>query len=754
MSEADLEKLKGLATPTPDGRARAKARAAALASFNEIDASQKKDATVTKENVIALRPMHIDPKCNRRSLMRLSLSRRTYAVAASLAVLAIGVPVAWQATRIAPNSPRMDALGGLPKSTSKIAGAATGSSEAAKDDALRHVPATTKPLFEKPALVLQPEAVRKRVARATGRTVVTNAPLDARSADASPVTGGRTHARIAKNKQRPPAEKKLIRRIRTATASPDRRAAVPRPPGALLGTLSLSRDRTVLAAEVRQKRLLGKQRLADGYFLDGDRLARVAPEYVGRDLFESFRSSPLRVVSTNPVSTFSADVDTSSYAIVRRSLNAGRLPQKNAVRIEELINYFTYDYATPESREKPFRPQVRVMPSPWNPQTLLMHVAIKGYALKAAERPRANLVFLIDVSGSMQGSDRLPLLQNAFRMLLDNLRPDDTVGLVTYASGSSIALKSTKVSEKAKILAAIDGLSAGGSTAGAKGIQDAYALAEANFDKAAVNRVILGTDGDFNVGIRNREELKSYIETKRKSGIFLSILGVGHGNLNDALMQTLAQNGNGTAAYIDTIGEARKVLVEEAASTLFPIAKDVKFQIEFNPARVSHYRLIGYETRALRREGFNNDKVDAGDTGSGHAVTAIYEMTPVGAEQKLVDGLRYQPTATRATGVKPDTKAEFAHLRIRYKLPKLDKSNLIALPVTSAMQARSVAATDADIRFSTAVAAFGQLLRGGIYMREFGYDDVIALASSAKGADPFGLRAEFVNLVRLAKSAR
>ena len=268
-----------------------------------------------------------------------------------------------------------------------------------------------------------------------------------------------------------------------------------------------------------------------------------------------------------------------------------------------------------------------------------MHVAIKGYDLKSAERPRANLVLLMDVSGSMAPEDRLPLVKNAFRMLVDQLQPDDTVGIVTYASGSGIALEPTRAADKWKILAAIDKLGAGGSTAGAQGIQDAYRLAEAGFDKSAVNRIILATDGDFNVGITDPNELKTYIERKRQSGIFLSILGVGQGNHNDALMQTLAQNGNGTAAYVDTLNEARKVLVDEASSTLFTIAKDVKVQIEWNPARVAEYRLIGYETRALKREDFNNDHVDAGDIGSGHTVTAIYEVTPVGG-QLLTGDLR------------------------------------------------------------------------------------------------------------------
>ena len=487
-----------------------------------------------------------------------------------------------------------------------------------------------------------------------------------------------------------------------------------------------------------------------------DRDARVAqpPAYVGRDKFEKAAPNPIKSVPAEPVSTFSVDVDTASYAFVRRALNAGRLPQKSAVRVEELINYFSYDYALPESATAPFQPSVTVTPSPWNKHNKLVHIAIKGYALQASERPRANLVFLIDVSGSMRGQDRLPLLKNAFRMLVDNLQPDDTVGLVTYASGSGVVLEPTKVADKGKILAAIARLGARGSTAGAKGIQDAYALAQSNFDKEAVNRIILATDGDFNVGITNRVELKSYIERKRKSGIFLSILGVGRGNYNDALMQTLAQNGNGTAAYIDTLNEARKVLVEEASSTLFTIAKDVKIQIEFNRARVSKYRLIGYETRALRREDFNNDRVDAGDVGSGHAVTAIYEITPVGAEEKLADDLRYGSTKPKPAAAPVDGNAEYGFLKLRYKLPKEDKSRLISLAITPSLEKTDRAGISTDVRFSTAVAAFGQLLRGGKHMRDFGYGDVIELASSAKGNDPFGIRAEFINLVRLAQSAR
>ncbi|MBM3625719.1 MAG: VWA domain-containing protein, partial [Alphaproteobacteria bacterium] len=434
-----------------------------------------------------------------------------------------------------------------------------------------------------------------------------------------------------------------------------------------------------------------------------------------------------------------------------RALNAGRLPPKDSVRVEEFVNYFPYNYAKPESAQTPFKPTITVTPSPWSAGNRLVHIAIQGYALQSVERPRANLVFLIDVSGSMSPDDRLPLVKNALRMLVDELKPDDTVAVVTYASGSGVALEPTKISDKAKILAAIDALGAGGSTAGAQGIQDAYRLAEASFDKSAVNRVILATDGDFNVGVSDQSELKGLIERKREKGVFLSILGVGKGNYNDALMQTLAQNGNGAAVYVDNLNEARKALVEEASSTLFPIAKDVKIQVEWNPARVSEYRLIGYETRALRREDFNNDKVDAGDVGSGHRVTAIYEITPADSDKKLVDELRYGKQKAPAAG-QASAESELGFLKLRYKLPKENASRLVTQPIADSQSAESVARAPEDVRFSIAVAAFAQLLKGAPYLGNYGYDDVIALAQSAKGDDPFGYRAEFVNLARLAKS--
>ena len=471
-----------------------------------------------------------------------------------------------------------------------------------------------------------------------------------------------------------------------------------------------------------------------------------APSYreENRDRFSKLDSNPVKQAAEEPLSTFSIDTDTSSYSFLRRSLMDNLLPSKDAVRVEEMINYFPYDYEGPADRSQPFKANVTLMQTPWNPDTRLMHIGIKGFALDGAERPRANLVFLIDTSGSMDEPGKLPLLINSFRMLLDTLSPDDSVAIVTYAGNAGTVLAPTKASDKARILAALDALSAGGSTAGAEGIEQAYALAEQNLDTKGVNRVILATDGDFNVGISSPRELESFVERKRDSGIYLSVLGFGQGNYNDELMQALAQTGNGNAAYIDTLNEARKVLVEEATSTLFPIANDVKIQVEFNPAAVSEYRLIGYETRLLNREDFNNDKVDAGDIGAGHTVTAIYEVTPKGSKGQLVDPLRYG-TADSS----PGASDEYAFVKIRYKLPEEAESRLITEPVTAA---NAKASTEAS--FAIAVAAFGQILRGGEYTTSFSYDDVIALANANRGSDEFGYRSEFVNLVRLAKSAR
>lgn len=497
----------------------------------------------------------------------------------------------------------------------------------------------------------------------------------------------------------------------------------------------------------RESQIAGNPPMLNPAVQPGD-LPFVHGQQDGRDRFTEITPNPVKSVGAEPVSTFSIDVDTASYSFVRRAITGGQLPQKNAVRTEELVNYFPYNYPLPKDRAIPFQPTVTLMPSPWNPLNRLLHIAIKGYDVIPERRPRVNLVLLIDTSGSMQPADRLPLLKNSFKMLVETLKPEDTIGIVTYAGNASVALEPTKLAEKGKIIAAIDRLQAGGSTAGADGIAEAYRMAEAAYDKAAVNRIILGTDGDFNVGITDRQELKSFVERKRQNGIFLSILGVGQGNYNDALMQALAQNGNGTAAYIDTLNEARKVLSDEVLSTLFPIAKDVKIQVEFNPAAVAEYRLVGYETRLLRREDFNNDKVDAGEVGSGHSVTAIYELTPVGAPLAS-DNLRYgQPKATPAKA--EGNAGEAAFVKIRYKLPQEEESRLIETPVRLA-DLTAVENASTEVRFSTAVAAYGQLLRGEPYLKKFSYDDVIKLANEARGDDPFGYRAEFVNLVRLTK---
>ncbi|MEQ1942835.1 VWA domain-containing protein [Mesorhizobium sp. VNQ89] len=475
-----------------------------------------------------------------------------------------------------------------------------------------------------------------------------------------------------------------------------------------------------------------------------------APAAEDRERFAEFKTNPVRAAATDPVSTFSIDVDTASYSFVRRSLKEGFLPQADTVRVEEMINYFPYDWQGSSDASTPFNSTVTVMPTPWNQHTKLMHVAIKGYDVQAAEQPRANLVFLIDVSGSMNAPDKLPLLQSAFRLLVTKLNPEDTVSIVTYAGEAGTVLEPTKVSERSKILSAIDRLQPGGTTAGEAGIKEAYRLAQDSFVQGGVNRVMLATDGDFNVGQTDDDDLKRLIEDKRKSGVFLSVFGFGRGNLNDQMMQEVAQNGNGTAAYIDTLAEAEKVLVEESSSTLFPIAKDVKIQVEFNPAAVSEYRLIGYETRALNREDFNNDRVDAGEIGSGHSVTAIYEITPKGSPTQTIDDLRYGEASTNNGGIA--NADEYAFVKIRYKLPTKDVSKLITTPVTKANEVSSFDAADADRRFSVAVAAFGQKLRGTDQVASYSYDDIMKIATAARGTDPFGYRSEFLSLVRLASA--
>lgn len=463
--------------------------------------------------------------------------------------------------------------------------------------------------------------------------------------------------------------------------------------------------------------------------------------------YQHLDDNPVHLAAEQPISTFSIDVDTGAYANVRRFLNGGQLPPQDAVRVEEMINYFDYQYAPPSSRDVPFRVATEVAPAPWNPQALLMKIGIKGFDIAAAERPPANLVFLIDVSGSMQSPDKLPLLKNAFRLLADQLTARDRVSMVVYAGSSGVVLEPTAGDQKHKIREAIDRLEAGGSTNGAAGIERAYQLAHDAQIKGGINRVVLATDGDFNVGVVDFEALVDMAQRQRSGGVALTTLGFGTGNYNDQLLERLADAGNGNYSYVDTLSEARKVLVSELSSTLFTIAKDVKIQVEFNPATVLEYRLIGYENRMLAREDFNNDKVDAGEIGAGHRVTALYEVVPVGKNGR-VDPLRYgqKPAASDARA-----SSELAYVRLRYKKPDADSSELLEYGIAKSSVA-TLERLSPDFRFAASVAAFGQLLRGGKYVGNFGYDDVERLARGALAEDPQGYRREFLSLVKLADS--
>ncbi len=483
-----------------------------------------------------------------------------------------------------------------------------------------------------------------------------------------------------------------------------------------------------------------------------DELASLRPpkQPTNRENYAHFEDNPIQKVSETPVSTFSIDVDTGSYANVRRMLNSGQLPPHDAVRSEEMINYFSYDYPLPNRLDPPFKVTTEMAPTPWNKQTHLLIIGIKGFDIPKEQLPPANLVFLIDVSGSMNSPDKLELLKAALKLLTKQLTDQDKVTLVVYAGASGLVLEPTPGDQKNQILAAIDRLSAGGSTNGGEGIQLAYSMAQQAFIKGGINRVLLATDGDFNVGIVNIETLKNLIEAQRNSGISLTTLGFGTGNYNDSLMEQLADVGNGNYAYIDTLNEAQKVLVDQMSSTLQTIAKDVKIQIEFNPTTVTEYRLIGYENRALKREDFSNDKVDAGDIGAGHTVTALYEIALVGSAGQRLETLRYNHSTTSPQEVPHGD--EFAFLRLRYKLPDGETSQLLEWPITRKDLTETLDNTTERFRFATAVAAFGQQLRGGKYLGQFSYEDVLNLAREARGDDPFGYRGEFLKLVNLAKS--
>lgn len=497
-----------------------------------------------------------------------------------------------------------------------------------------------------------------------------------------------------------------------------------------LGDVSAVQGLTASAPAVKTSRAHDSVALAD----------TIAIEQQNSENYANATPNPLKITTAEPVSTFSIDVDTASYSIVRSSLMRGQLPPKGAVRVEELMNYFPYDYAAPDANGAPFQPTVSVMDTPWNADTQLVHIALQGALPDIDMRPPLNLVFLIDTSGSMSDADKLPLLKQSFMLMLDQLRPEDQVAIVEYAGSAGEVLAPTNASDRTKILQAIQGLGAGGSTNGQGGLEQAYAVADRMAEDGELSRVILATDGDFNVGIHDPNALKSFISEKRDTGTFLSVLGFGRGNLDDATMQSLVQNGNGQAAYIDTLSEAQKVLVDQLSGALFTIASDVKVQVEFNPATVAEYRLIGYETRALNREDFNNDRVDAGEIGAGHSVTALYEITPIGSPAQLSDPLRYGGAERSATS------DELGFLKLRYKQPGATTSQLIETPIINEP------VTWSEANFAVAIAGFGQLLRGGDYLGDWSYADAIALANANRGADNFGYRTEAVQMMRLAQS--
>jgi Ca-activated chloride channel homolog len=466
-------------------------------------------------------------------------------------------------------------------------------------------------------------------------------------------------------------------------------------------------------------------------------------EYKGVD------ENQFQSVILNPLSTFSIDVDTASYTNVRRFINEGQLPPKDAVRIEEMINYFPYNYPQPQ-RDRAFSINTEIAQNPWNPKHQLVRIGLQGKRLSTENLPPSNLVFLIDVSGSMSDPNKLPLLKQAFRLLVNQLSPKDKVSIVTYAGAAGLALPPTNGNEKNKIIAAIDQLEAGGSTAGAEGIKLAYDLAKRTFISSGNNRVILATDGDFNVGVSSDAELVKIIEQYRKEQIFLTILGLGMGNLKDSKMEQLADKGNGNYAYIDNLQEAKKVLVKELGSTLFTIAKDVKIQVEFNPTKVQGYRLIGYENRMLAAQDFKDDKKDAGELGAGHAVTALYEIIPVGVESDVklpkVDNLKYQQSKVDPQAYKSN---ELMLVKLRYKEPKAETSQEIQEPVIN----KGVKLENAsnDFKFAASVAELGMLLRDSQYKSNANFNQVLQLAKEGKDVDLDGYRSEFIRLVETTK---
>ena len=695
----DLKRLQAhlrATPPLPDPEARAAALAAALAQFDwQAEAAREEFAPPTQETAPAPRPNPDRPKrsgwlmgvldmlktLSPAPALKAALAGSTALAALALAVIALGPQL-----REGPPKGPMAAPPELAQSRPETAKAEAHKAETAAPEAAIAPMAAPIPA-PPPAAAPMPEAL--------GEPMADMAEAEAPAPDT-------------------PAPEAPAPEAFAAEAPSD---APPAP-------LTRNRKTVGLAAPT-----------ASGGFAP-DMAPAAQPE---TESFAHTGANPVQAVDASPISTFSVDVDTAAYAVIRQSLEAGQLPPKDAVRIEEMLNYFPYAYPQPEG-DAPFRPDVTVFQTPWNPGTQLVRIGLQGRSAEMAARPPLNLVFLVDTSGSMDDPRKLPLLQQALRLVLPQLSDADQVAIVAYAGSAGVVLPPTKATETATITAALDGLTSGGGTAGEAGLAEAYALAAQMQAKGEVSRVLLATDGDFNLGLSDPEALKDFIAEKRESGTYLSVLGFGRGNLDDATMQALAQTGNGMAGYIDTLQEARKLLVDQLSGALFPLADDVKVQVEWNPAEVAEYRLIGYETRALAREDFNNDRVDAGEIGAGLQVTALYEVTPVGSAARLTDPLRY---AAEPVG----EKGELGFLRLRWKAPGASDSTLIEAPIPVALSA-----PDAEARFAAAIAGFGQLLTDAPYLKDWGWSDAIALAEGARGDDPFGYRIEAVNLMRLAEA--
>ncbi len=676
-------------TPPPDAQARARALALAMESFDRLQGT-----------AAAARPTQGSP--HRAGVLRKAkamfdrlTTRQMLAGTASAAVMVVALVAVMPQMRIIPPIAAPQAVD-QPALSRPVAEARV---PPAADSAEATVPAAPAPVAEPPP----PAAPASTVADAAP------APAEASLAEAPVAEAPAADSSLAEAAPPPPAPRAVARTRQPA------------------GGMALSQAAPMDGAVM--------QRPAESFAPD-----LAPPPLPDTEAFANADPNPVKVTAEAPVSTFSVDVDTASYAVVRQSLMAGQIPPRDAVRVEEMLNYFPYAYPAPTG-DRPFSTTVSVFPTPWNPGTRLVRIGLQGRMPATADRPPLNLVFLIDTSGSMEDAAKLPLLRQSLALMLGDLRPVDQVAIVTYAGSAGLVLPPTPGTDTAAITGALDRLDAGGSTAGAEGLALAYQVAEGMAADGEVSRVVLATDGDFNVGISDPAALTDFVAERRADGTYLSVLGFGRGNLDDATMQALAQNGNGTAAYIDTLGEARKVLVDQLTGALFPIADDVKVQVEWNPAQVAEYRLIGYETRALAREDFNDDRVDAGEIGAGLQVTALYEIAAPGSSGLRNDPLRYG--AAVASGDSP----ELGFLRLRWKAPGATDSQLSETAILP-----TDAPPDDDARFAAAIAGFGQLLRGDGGTGDWGYADAAALAEGARGADPFGYRIEAVNLMRLAQA--